>query len=149
MATLSYAIEEALKADAKIRFLVIKPDSAAANVASLRHRFSREPQLESEKITNVLSRLAKLRSSVNSGQIEAKVVNYVPPYTIVGIDIDHRKGYLWLRLSSPFTDGTRRPTFGLDAIEDKKWFVFFTEQFETMWKISEDIDLKDYTNNSV
>jgi len=149
MATLSYAIEEALKADAKVRFLVMKPDSAAANVASLRHRFSREPLLESAKIKNVLSRLAKLSSSVNSGQIEARVVDYIPPYTIVGIDINHRKGYMWLRLASPFTDGTRRPTFGLDAIDDKKWFGFFSEQFETMWKVSEVIDLSEYSNNPV
>jgi len=64
----------------------------------------------------------------------------LPPYTITCCDPQLINGHMFVRLSSFRVPNQIRPTFELTSANDKYWFNFFVEQFESVWREAESVD---------
>ena len=143
----SSPFEQVLSRNDKIRFLIIKEKSAAAKMAAFRNNLRRTQEKVDNLIDNTLTRLAEISSSVPGSQknLEVRVIDYLPPWTLIAIDPHESGGYMWLRLTTFRVPNDKRPGFELKRKLDNKWFPFFLEQFEAIWQEAEIVDLDKYS----
>jgi hypothetical protein len=132
---IEYGIENGLQ----IRILLMKPSSSSVDMAAFRSNNSNVDDLNTDLRSN-LSRLLNLASKNVSGKVEVRYVNYLPPYTITCCDPQLINGHMFVRLSSFRVPNQIRPTFELTSANDKYWFNFFVEQFESVWREAESVD---------
>lgn len=140
---LDYTFEEKLRAGQELRFLVLKPDSAAVEMAALRHIHLIDQERWNLVLQAALLRLADIASLPNiSGNLEVRVIDYLPSWTVIAADPKSDKGKMFVQFTTFKSPDEKRPTFQLAAISDKEWFHFFVEQFDNAWKVGEPFDLK-------
>lgn len=143
---LDYAIEQGMKSGLEVRFLLVKPDSSASiKMAAFRHRHLDEER-ENSSLRGALSRLADIASTASNspGRLDVRVVDYLPSWTTIATDPHLSSGYMSVRLSTFRVPDEERPTFELTAKADTEWFRFFVDQFETIWKESELVNLDEH-----
>jgi hypothetical protein len=75
------------------------------------------------------------------GNIELRLVPYVPPYSIIIIQKQNNLSIAHVRLSSFRVSFTEQPTFIIHEHDDKVWFDFFKQQFELLWRESTKVEL--------
>lgn len=126
-------IEELLKRGGKIRIIIMKPNSAATSMAEFRNRRMKEPDVTSS-IQNNIKILNILKKDIKNGEIELRVVNYLPPYTIYCFNPKNKYGKMLVLLTSFKFPNDKRPVFNLSNDMDNHWFNFFKNQFELLWK---------------
>lgn len=119
----------------ELKFLLMKPSGNATSIAAFRgDRSVEEINVLLEKSLSDIEQLAK---KMTSGKVEYRVIDYLPPYNIEAFDPQHPSGHMFVRLAAFRTSTFIRPLFELTAKDDNAWFNFFLEQFETLWKESE------------
>lgn len=132
--------EQGLQNNLKLRFLMIKPRSQASQAASFRNRTQNVTEIN-ETIERNIRIIAGLATRSSSGEIEVRVIDYLPPYTIIAFDPERPNGVMFIRLTTFRVPNERRPTIQLRRTDDEFWYKFFLEQFEMVWKEAEIIDL--------
>lgn len=146
---LDYEMIEGLRAGLSIKFLFIKPgsgiDSTAVEMASFRYSNSgKGTDAINQDIERNFRCLATYRNSASQGKVEARVVNYLPPWTIIAINPHSPNGDMYVHLTPFRVPNEVRPSFHLSAKDDEKWFSFFLEQFEKVWEVAEPVNLDNY-----
>jgi hypothetical protein len=136
--TLNEYIQEGLLDGLEVRFLLTKPSGAAAKMAT----FGTSRQNEDDfnmSIESSLIRLSRIANTNAPGKLEVRIVDYFPPYRIIAIDPHLPNGRMIIRIASPtrYRDGA--PVLQLTKANDEKWFEFFAQQFEFIWKNAESI----------
>lgn len=129
-------LEYGLQVGLEARFLMMKPHGRAIPTAAFRSR-TQDPNDISSTCEKNLTRLDRLSRKATSGKLEYRVVDFLPPYTIIVIDPDLPSGKMYVRLSSFRTPNKERPTLEIAKRDDNEWFQFFVNQFELMWAASE------------
>jgi hypothetical protein len=126
-------IEERLKSGFDVRFLIMDPLGAAAFMVAHIRGDDNTDEVKRALERNII-RLEKLRGKNHLGKLEVRVIDYLPPYTIIALDPDLPSGQMFVRLNNYDTPNEKRPTFDLVKKQDGDWFEFFRNQFEKVWK---------------
>jgi hypothetical protein len=119
------------------RFLLLKPESDAVKMDAFRERNGNEKSTNTA-INMAIDRLTRIaEAAVKPATLEIRVVDYLPPWTLVAFDPSKKKGKMFISIL-PFRHRIRdRPTFRLDAEKHGYWMRTFTEQFEKLWEEAE------------
>lgn len=137
-------IERGLQAGLEARFLIMKPSSDAVRMAAFRTRDADIDRLNHTLRTNLMH-LADLVKRKPPGKLTVRVADYLPPWYLAAVDPHRSSGYMLVRLNSFRDPDASRPTFDLTVANDREWFQFFVEQFEAVWRVSEPVDLTQFT----
>jgi hypothetical protein len=123
----------------KARFLLLKPESNAVKMAAFSMRNGNERRINTA-INMAIERVTDLASDANKpAKLEVRVVDYLPPWTLIAFDPSLKKGKMFISISL-FRHRIRdRPSFQLDAEKHGYWMRTFTEQFEELWGEAEPV----------
>jgi hypothetical protein len=115
-------------------------------MAAFRNDLRRTESKANKLVEDTLIRLAEISNSVSNskGTLEVRVVDYLPPWTLIAINPSDPDGFMSIRLTTFRISNDRRPSFDLRRKVDNKWFLFFLEQFEAVWKEAKKVDLNNY-----
>lgn len=145
---LTSPILQALKKEEeyKLRFLLIEHDSTATEMAAFRNNLRRQKSKVNELVERTLTRLAEINDATSNskGKLEVRVVNYLPPWTMIAINPNTFDGFMSIRLTTFGIPNDERPHFELNHREDEYWFKFFLSQFESVWAEGEKVELDRY-----
>jgi hypothetical protein len=128
-------IEAGLCRGLNVKLIFVEPGSAALQMHAFRNRHQDAAEVNAVLQTN-LSRLVALAKRVTTGNIEIRVVNYLPPFTLIAVDPDLPTGKMFVRLLTFRVPDDSRPYMELDSKNNKEWFKFFVEQFNLVWEAS-------------
>ncbi|MCC6299884.1 MAG: hypothetical protein IT314_11335 [Anaerolineales bacterium] len=131
-----------LQSGLEVRFLLLKPDSNAIKMAVFRDRHHDMEELELTLRTSlsILNSLTKL--AVKPAKLEIRVVDYLPPWTLVAFDPYLPNGEIFVSLL-PFRNTDEvRPSFNVGSSNNGEWITVFQEQFESLWQDAESINTK-------
>jgi hypothetical protein len=145
---LDYEIIQGLRNGLQVKFLFIKPGNGlggdAVRMASFRYSNGKEISAINQDIERNFRYLATYQSSTPHGRIEVRVIDYLPPWTIIAVNPFSPTGAMFVHLTAFRVPNEVRPSFELSASDDEKWFTFFLEQFESVWEVAEPINLDRY-----
>lgn len=134
-------LEVGLQRGLNARFIFVEPFSEAAKMHAFRNRHQNEDEVNTVLQTQ-FSRLKALAKTASPGKLEARVINYLPPYNIYAFDPHLPSGKMYVRIMTFRTPSDSRPVLELTYNnENKELFGFFVEQFNLIWKESTAIDL--------
>jgi len=139
-------LQQALRNGTYLRFLLVKPESSAVAMSLLRYNLDSTQDNINHDIESVLRKLAYIGISSNAiDRIEVRVIDFMPPYTMISINPLSSNGKMYVLLSSIRTPTRQTPSFQISAEKDKSYFDFFVDQFEKAWKEGDVIDLQRHT----
>lgn len=132
-------LREQLDQGAKIRILVIDPDSPALTTAGSR---SEEPSSSyyRAKLDTTFQDLAYLYQvqtkpgQTAKGSIEARLLSYPPSFAVYSFDTGRASARLIVEIYPHITGWGDPPIFDLLPGRDGKWYAYFATQFEYMWE---------------
>jgi len=137
-------LRERLQSGAKIRVLVIDPDSTALKMCAERSTKPDDTEYYRVRLDATLRELEYLFQSweefkaiqVNGekmGTLSVRLMSYAPSYGILSFDSNHENGVAIVELYTHKQGYKSPPTFDLTAHRDGNWYKFFRSQFEEMW----------------
>jgi hypothetical protein len=134
------ALEHSLKGGLHVQFLLLKPNSEAVKMAAFTDSFQDEKRKNLALQTSI-SDLSILASKVTlPAKLEIRVVNYLPPWTIMAFDPQLPNGQIFVSLLTFRNANENRPSFRLKSPNDSEWIRIFAEQFDELWKEAEPVD---------
>lgn len=77
----------------------------------------------------------------NKELLELRCLNYVPPFGLMMTDPDGFDGKIGVDIYNWRMPYGSMPAFELTRYRDESWFQFFQDQFETLWKAAEHVEL--------
>jgi hypothetical protein len=146
-------LRERLEAGAKIRILLIEPDSKAIEMSAERSINARDIAYYRRRLESSLSDLEYLYKSnedikwihkkpSKKGMLAVRFLSYAPSFGMTCLDGDTKQGVLYVEIF-PHKQGYKTaPKFELTVGNDKKWYAYFLEQFEQMWEAAKPWDPK-------
>ncbi|MEM9272480.1 MAG: hypothetical protein AAGA80_05880 [Cyanobacteria bacterium P01_F01_bin.143] len=146
-----YDLKKSLEKGRCLRFLLVKPNGSAIKMAAFRNESSVDKDRPNKSLKLAIRYLAdieelvkedfKTRNISMNGQIKVRLIDSLPPYTIIAVNTGSDDGEMHVLLS-PFrsaTEGT--PFFSLR--KNDYWFQFFVDQFEAVWNDPQAEEVKD------
>ncbi len=128
-------LEQGFESGLESRFILMKPNGAAVNLAAFRTYRNLSPAQYNEYIERSLFHLNQLSKRITtSGKIEYRVVDFLSPYGVKVFDPHLSTGRIFVTLETFRTAPPKRPYFEITRNEDEKIFDFFAEQFEMIWQ---------------
>jgi hypothetical protein len=130
---LARSIERRLRAGATVRVVVIDPDGPAPLDAIERTLGVTSPDLYRPRIKSTIEMLDNLAAeSGGTGQIEVRLLPFVPAFGMYLIDPDEPDGRTYVEI---YQHRSREPNpcFQLKAERDGHWYKFFANQFDVLW----------------
>jgi hypothetical protein len=122
-----------LPPNVEMKVLVTDPDGNAIKLAAFR---AHKPVGELRDVyVYAFSRLWDISEKSTGGKLEIRVLDYLAPYAMIGIDPNSRTGALQMRLTAWHAPRTEdRPLIELSRSQDGEWFEHFIGDFEKMWE---------------
>lgn len=144
-------LREQLNQGAKIRILVIDPDSPALVVAEAR---SEEPSgsYYRSKLETTFQDLAYLNQiqtklgQTAKGSFEVRLIPYTPSFAIYSFDTNRATARLIVEIYPHVTGWGEPPVFDLMPGRDGKWYDYFVKQFDFMWERAKKWEYKPSSN---
>ena len=68
------------------------------------------------------------------GKLEVRLLPYAPSFGILSFNSNLRNGFMYVELDTHGAGYDLKPTFNLSFQKDGKWYIYFMNQFEEMWK---------------
>lgn len=136
-------IREAIKNGAKVRVILANPSpkSLAMKMATLRseephvHAYFKKKLASSFEVIDYLKRKHD-DQSVSDGSFDVHLVNYAPSFGIVSFDFGQPNGIMFVEIYSHVSGYDTQIAFSLTNKRDGKWFSYFQNQFEDIWRNS-------------
>lgn len=135
-------IQEGLLNGLTVRFLLAKPNSNSVKMAALRDHYRDESAINLILHKNLLHLTRLAAEKGFSGKLEVKVIDYLPPWTLVAVNQNRADGIIFTYLAPFRVPKAERPAFQLSASKDKKWFGFFVDQFEKAWQVAQEVEFE-------
>jgi hypothetical protein len=126
----SAILEERLKVGAKVRIVLMDPNSTAPEQAVLRSKGVSSRQFYIDTLRPTLERVGMLSNS--SDRVELGLLPYKPAFGMVVIDPDEPYGKIVIEMYPHHSDSFA-PTFELQPNRDLHWYKHFREQFDNLW----------------
>lgn len=136
-------IREAIKNGAKVRIIVANPSpkSLATKMATLRseephvHAYFKKKLASSFEVIDYLKRKHE-DQLVNDGTFDVHLVDYAPSFGILSFDFGQPNGIMFVEIYSHGSGYDTQISFNLASKRDGKWFTYFQNQFEDIWRNS-------------
>lgn len=130
-----YEILEMLKNQGKLRVLLVDYCSPAMHMAALRSESRTPAETQARRIKDMLDLLSRWKGNIPGAQVEARLLDYFPPYGITVIEPRSRTAdaQCLVRLFTFQSSTTVAPIINPHPSVHKYWFDFFCEQFEKFW----------------
>lgn len=140
-----YALQQSLSNGSHLKFLLVKPESSAVDMSLLRHSPNSTKDDVNGYIRRVLRDLAYVGFSSNAvDRIQVRVIDFLPPYTIIAVNPSSSNGKISVLLASIRTATEKTPSFQIEAEKDRNSFDFFIDQFNKAWNEGEVVDLEQH-----
>ncbi|MCA9932981.1 MAG: hypothetical protein H6662_17425 [Ardenticatenaceae bacterium] len=124
---------ERLFHEANIKVIIIDPEQegilermALESVAATPERWKSD-LISTKALLNLIS-----KNPANKGLLEIGYLPYTPSFGLIIIDPDSPTGICVVEIYHHHTPGPNA-TFVLNASDDKKWFDFFKQQYDSIW----------------
>jgi hypothetical protein len=134
-------LDQRLRAGAVLRVVVIDPDSSAPLEAVARTLGVTSPDFYRPRVSSTMDILAALASLPgSSGQIEVRLLPFVPTFGMYLIDPGAADGRVYVELYQ-HRSLEPNPCFSVRAERDGRWYRFFVNQFDTLWESARPVPL--------
>lgn len=146
-------IRERLQAGAKVRVLIIDPDSLAIEMTAQRtanpidleyHRTRLDASLR--ELAYMYKRMSDFKppKGIRPGSLSVRLMPYAPSFGILSMDAKQKDGNAFVEIF-PHKFGYMTPiVFELTPERDQDWYDYFNQQFEVMWDAAKPWDQKTY-----
>jgi hypothetical protein len=133
-------LKKVLRRNGSVRLMLVDPaDGALAMIAgSADFDSPDDPELLRNQVRDFLRRMAELKDTHKG--LAVRTINYLPPWTLVMVNPNSDDSSLFVELATYRANGRNRPTFWLFRGRDSRLFGTFYNEFETMWKWSQEND---------
>lgn len=129
-----YIWGQRLSAGATIKIMILEPDNNLLKELILRSSGETSLEYWKNKLKTVQSLVSYIaKTPDNKGKIELGYLPYIPSYGFVMVDPDKQNAQCVVEMYH-HESAKPNPTFELLRSDDTKWFGFFKEQFDIMWK---------------
>ena len=102
--------------------------------------YKKKLEVTFDNINFLLQALHK-NSNPNKGILEVKLLSYPPSFGIVNIK-SKENSIIITELYPHHVGYDTPPIFKVDNIKDKRWYSYFSNQFEAMWSRAKDYEVK-------
>jgi len=137
-------LRERLKEGAKIRLLVIDPDSLAVQMSAQRSEAPDDVDYYRTRLEATFRDIEYLHKSwteyqsqgspSKGGSVAVRLLSYAPSFGIISFDANRTNGIVFVEVY-PHSYGYKSPpTFELTPQRDGIWYDYFVGQFDEMWK---------------
>jgi len=137
-------LRERLQMGAKIRILIIDPDSAALKMTAERSTSPDDTDYYRVRLDATLREIAYLfRSweeiktlqgdSSRAGSLAVRLMSYAPSFGIISFNANQDNGIVFVEIYPHKFGFKTPPNFELTPKRDGDWYKYFVDQFEEMW----------------
>lgn len=126
----SAILEERLKVGAKVRIILMDPNSTAPDQAVLRSKGVSSRRFYIDTLRPTLERVGMLSNF--SDKVDLGLLPYKPAFGMIIIDPDEPYGKIIVEMYPHHSDSFA-PTFELQPNRDLHWYKHFREQFDNLW----------------
>ena len=126
----SASLEKRLIAGAKVKIILMDPESTAPDQAVLRSKGVSSRQFYIDTLRPTIERVGMLANA--SDKAELGLLPYKPAFGIIVLDPDEPYGRIIVEMYPHHSDSFS-PTFELRPDSDPHWYKHFREQFENLW----------------
>jgi hypothetical protein len=148
-------LRERLQSGAKIRIMLIAPDSVAIQMTAERSMNPKDLDYYRLHIQSTMRELAYLQQSVDefkhlgdssakNGSFSVRLMSYAPSFSIDSFDANRHDGVLFVELYPHKFGYKTPPIFELMPQCDGDWYRYFIEQFDQMWNAAQPWDPNKY-----
>jgi len=138
MTNLTKEIEDFLHRGGQLRCILIKPGGKAMKMVAIRSigtDVESDPNHIQKQIRMSLEKMqAFAKSTAKSESVKIKTIDYLHSTVITMVDHHSPTGTMYVTLNGFGHHFTSRPSFILSKNKEVKWFKFFQETFENMWR---------------
>jgi hypothetical protein len=128
--------EDMAKGGCAFQFVLVDPDSDAAVFVAKQIVYEVEnAKAYTANIRMAVANLCSLKRKFPE-QVEIRIVNYVPPFSLVVCDPQKKHGSILLELYTLAVPTRERPHFRIRKQAEPHCFKFFWDQFEQLWKLA-------------
>jgi hypothetical protein len=136
--TLFSALRKRLNTGAAVRVLVMAPGSQAVEMAGFRSemgdaRYYQRRLDATFQDLEYIHRSWRNSDSQESGQLQVRLLKYPPSFGLCAFDSDRPQGVVLVEVY-PHKSASESPILELRSDRDGKWYQYFSEQFERMWR---------------
>lgn len=137
-------LRDRLQKGAKVRILIIDPDSLAPKMSAERsidpedtEYFQARLNTSLRDVTYLFKSWGDLKSSkertMKVGNLSIRLLSYAPSFGILSFDANQDNGIIFVEMY-PHKFGFRlQPAFDLTLKRDGHWYKYFNDQFDDMW----------------
>ena len=147
-------LRERLQSGAKIRILVIDPDSVALKMSAERSTSTDDTDYYRVRLDATIREIEYLfkswaefkglqGGSSKTGDLSVRLLSYAPSFGIVSLDAKQENGIVFVEIYPHKFGHKSPPTFDLTPQRDGNWYKYFTEQFDEMWNVARPFQPKD------
>lgn len=137
-------LRERLRKGARVRLLVIDPDSLAAQMSAQRSTGEDDANYFLTRLEATLRDIEYLQKSwaeprphqdvsTEQGSLSVRFLPYAPSFGTISLDAGSSNGKVFVEIY-PHKTYKDQPAFDLTPYRDGEWYNFFVEQFEQMWQ---------------
>jgi hypothetical protein len=148
-------LRDRLQSGAKIRFLIIDPESQAIDMSAQRSVNPKDTAYYQRRLEGTFADLTYLykfnedikkskKKGNDIGDVSVRMLTYAPSFGITSLDSDSKLGVVRVEIYPHRFGFKTPPSFMLTLENDKEWYSYFVEQFEQMWKTSKPWDPSRY-----
>jgi hypothetical protein len=131
---LAGSLERRLRAGARVRVVIIDPESSAPLDAVARTLGVTSADLYRPRIASTIEILSHLASGAAArGGVEVRLLPFVPAFGMYLIDPGERDGRVYVEMYQ-HRSLEPNPCFALQAERDGHWYPFFVHQFDILWE---------------
>jgi hypothetical protein len=143
-------IRDRLQAGARIRIMLIDPESNALDMTAQRSMNPDDLDYYRIRLESSLRELAYIFKFVDTtksiGVISVRLLSYAPSFGIVSLDSKEKDGVTLIDIYPHKFGYEVPPTFDLIPERDQDWHAYFVKQFEIMWDAAKPWDPKPYVD---
>jgi hypothetical protein len=144
-----------IEAGAKLRILVIDPESHAIEMTSERSTNPKDTMYYQRRLESTFSELTYLYKFVDDmqrkgkkgskrGHLSVKMLSYAPSFGLLSLDSKSKEGIIQIEIFPHKFGFKARPIFSLSLENDGEWYTYFVDQFEHMWNAAKSWDPSSY-----
>jgi hypothetical protein len=137
-------LRNCLRQGAKIRLLVMDPNSLAPQMSAQRSITTDDADYYLTRLEGTFRDLEYLSRSYTdlplppdgssqAGSLSVRLLSYAPSFGLISLDADRSSGIVFVELYPHKTGFGEQPAFDLTPHRDGDWYRYFVQQFEEMW----------------
>jgi hypothetical protein len=152
-------LRERLHAGAKIRILVVDPDSTALKMSAERSTAPEDIDYYRVRLDATLREIEYLfksweeckslqRGSSKTASLSVRLLSYAPSFGILSFDANHDNGVALVEVYPHKFGFKSPPTFDLTPQRDGNWYKYFVDQFDEMWNVARPWQSRNVSNEA-